>query len=844
SSFTESILLKDNRKFSADVTRRKSSSATREGSAEQSDESSIGSDKRRNKRYPITLHQLQIYQTLYLEEEEDFPTQRIAHQGPPFYISQAYRIFGSILVQDLALAVNKVCSAYKVLCTRFWRNEKIVDGDVEGLFDDVEWDHMEPSRYLRVVESEEYPELAVLKPQTVAKFIRKDTDALDRLERGFQVLLIREPDLPGRKAVNYIVLSVTSAINDEMSTCFIAKEIFSLYFECARYRVSNDSDFQIYSVVSSHSTKEEADDFIDVAYGMTQPPRQGHLFWKEVCVETVQDAIEGPERDDIEAQLRKTLVEVENLRTQVQSLSKRKTEMDNELGTLKEQRRQMEVESFESVESYTDLTTGEVIEISKNAKSALIRTVLGEEAVEDNISALLSKHDVAADIQRNIGHMRLEVFSQITEDQLSIYGLLAKDRRKILALSEYVRNRIKESLQEQAKVKYALERKIMKLQRELDMCASNLKVAQNSLDANDDMGIRLKVLLNPPSVEVRIPALGFEDGQTKSASEHTEEYGYHNLYGFQAVEVDVNVLKNIRRFRDRCRQTHKQRLLNLRKGGTHLAGGGGEFSDFSSTEESNPPSEAEDNGALHTPAIISSDSVCLAAFQVMLKHIMGADKFLLGVKTSFRRGGVLVGPLSDIMPLRVDMTKKGVTFNSLLVSAIKGLRELKKQGGAYPYPTAAKRLKLPETFPVQFEFITDRESQQWGYAGMEAGELSPKPNHMMKFDAGLGQPAGVERVWSVDERAGFDVKLVLVEVADGISGGIVYRKDRFDDEKIAKWVQKYQTTLEGIEVGSRDVSISSLISRYYSSVFLNKTEYESQASLNSLNSQASLNPLS
>ncbi|KAJ3106812.1 hypothetical protein HDU97_005519 [Phlyctochytrium planicorne] len=795
--------------------------------SDASEESLNDTDRRGSQKYPVTPHQLHVYQTLYLDEEElEGSSQNHPYNGPPFYVTQSYKVHTNLVIKDLSLAITKICSSYKVLCTRFWRNEKIVDADVEGLFDNSEWDQMDASRYLSVVATDEYPDLMASKPSTLAAFIRHHVDGLDRLEQPFHILLIREADLPGRKPTNVIVFVAATTVCDENSLAFVAKEILSLYFECARYRVANDSDFQIYSVIGSHTAKEEADDFVDFAYAVSNS-RPAHLFWRDICIETVQDMIEGNERDEIENKLRKMTVDVENLRTQVQSVSKRKNELDVELSALKEQRRQMEVEAYEGAETYKDLATGEVIEISKTAKSALIRTVLGEEAVTDNISALLAKHDCNEEIQRHIGHMTLEAFSQISEDQLTLYGMLTKDRRKILALSEYVRNRIKESLQEQTKVKYSLERKIMKLQRELDICNTNVKTSQNSLDANDDMCIRLKLLLNPPNVEVKMFALSFE-GQWKTEDPQKELYSLHNFYGFQPLDVDSNVLKNIRAFRDRCRQTHKQRLINLRKNSLHIASG--EFSEVSSTEESNSPSDTEDSAIQFAASAISSDSVCLAAFQVMLKHIMGADKYLLGVKTSIRKGGALVGPLSDVMPMRVDLAKKGITFNSLLVSVIKSLRELKKQGSSSPYIVTAKKQGLPERFPVQFEFVTDRESQQWKYAGVNPQEFLPR-QQIIPFDAGLEQPVPVEKLWSVDEQCGFDVKLVLIEESERISGGMVYRRDRFDEDKIAKWVGKYQTTLEGIEVGSRDVSISNLISRYYSIVFLNKSEDNLQSSI-------------
>ncbi|KAJ3114310.1 hypothetical protein HDU96_002275 [Phlyctochytrium bullatum] len=743
-------------------------------------------DDRKGLRYPITPHQLWIYQSLHLQDEDDNPMR--GYSGPPFTVCQAYRHIGHVVESDFALSVNRICSLYKVLTTRFWRNEKIVDGDIEGLLDEKDWDQVEPFVRLEVIEAEEYPALASLKPETLSRFLSSKISETNNLTNTFKVFLVREPSFAERKAVNYIVFLASTAVADEVSLTFVAKEIFTLYFRCLDSRQEYDSDLQVYSTIGSYGTKEEIDDFIDVAYGC-QNVRPTVSFWKDVCIETVQDILEGPERDDIESQLKKAILEVENLRAQVQNLSKRKVELESELETLKEQRRQMEVENYESVEKYTDPTTGEVIEISRSAKSALLKTVLGDETTADNISGLLAKHEVSKDIQKHLSHMSLEAFSQVTEDQLTLYGMLAKDRRKVLALSDYVRNRIKECLHEQSKIKFALERKIMKLQREFDLCTANLKTAQNSMDANDDMSIRLKLLLNPPSIEAKYPILGLDSSYSKYT-----QVAYDSRYGFQAIEIDSAILKNIRNFRDRCRQVHKQKRLHHRATAGYSIG---TESEMSSTEESNPPSEADEPRLSDFSSAVSADAVCLAAFQVMLKHIMGNDKYLLGVKMSLRKGGVLVGPLSDIMPLRVDLAKKGLTFNGLLVSVIKNLRDLKKHGGTCPYMVGAKRLELPDAFPMQFEFFTDKENQMWQYAGLNPSDILPKP--VLTSSEDPGKRSRVEKVWCVDEQAGFDVKLVLMEDAESISGGIIYRREKFDEDKVSKWASKYKTTLEGIE---------------------------------------------
>ncbi|KAJ3189647.1 hypothetical protein HK101_008811 [Irineochytrium annulatum] len=792
------------------------------------DDADSAENTRSGHKYPVTPHQLLIYTRVCpTADDDDSPAH--AHLPPlesnPYYVSQAYQLNCPVNADDLGMVLNKICFSYKVLGTRFWRNEKIVDGDVEGHFDQKPWDQMSLTENLDEIRAEEWPDLAVINSRTLSRFVRQRMSNVQGLDRPFMAMLIRDTPMYDSAAAvppSYLLLVASTAICDDVSLTFAAREVLGLYFECDQHRALGGTEFQLMSLIRSHMPKEEGDDFVDFAYGFTVN-RHAHLFWRGCCIETVQDVVEGPEREDLEAQVKKAQVEVEAFRAQVFSLSRRRQEVEAELNVYKDQRKQMDAESYEAIETYSDPVTGESVEISKAAKSALIRIVLGEEAVTDNVSALLAKHEVHQDIQRQIGNMTLETFSAISEEQLIIFGILTKDRRKLMALSEYVRNRVKESLQEQAKVKFSLERKIMKFQRELDSVAGQLKQAQNALDAQDDMGIRLRTILNPPSVEVKIPVLTLE-GQMEPDADTQRGIDYTEVYGYVGFEVDAAVSRNIRKFRDRCRQNHRQRLLKLRKGTgaiTTASSGhhsGNELSDFSSADERDDARSEADDGR-RTPSLLSSDAVCLSAFQVMLKHISGCDKFLIGVRESLRKNGVLVGPLSDVMPLRVDLTRKGVTFNSLLVSVIKSLRDLKRHGAGCPFESLAWKFECDARFPIQFEFVSDRETQQWKEAGLSVPDILARRRTDEYARGGSDVPAKVERLWAVNESDQFDIKLIVVEDGDDICGGMVYRRDKYDEEKVAKWVQKYHTTLEGIEVGTRDVSISSLISRFASIPF-------------------------
>ncbi|KAI8814461.1 hypothetical protein BJ742DRAFT_766281 [Cladochytrium replicatum] len=93
--------------------------------------------------------------------------------------------------------------------------------------------------------------------------------------------------------------------------------------------------------------------------------------------------------------------------------------------------------------------------------------------------------------------MSLDDGAELTEDQMEDCGLLTRDKRRIMALSDYLRNRIKESIQAQSKVNSTLKRKVLKGQGKLDASMTNLRAGNIALKANDGTTVKLNLILNP-----------------------------------------------------------------------------------------------------------------------------------------------------------------------------------------------------------------------------------------------------------------------------------------------------------------------------------------------------------
>lgn len=807
-------------------------------------------------KYPVTPHQLRVF-NIFRPTQEDLESSpavsqlTTAEKAQHFFI-QAYELGKRINLEVLSLIVNKVCSEYKVLCTQFWRNEKILDADVIGLFGKQPWTSIPLSKFLTTVYTDHLPRGG--SGGDIISFVARDwIQKAEQMDSVFRILALTETAAPPNYKQKLIVLASTS-VADEISCSFIMKQVFELYSECLCAGFSlNSQDRQLLQHIDGYVSKEEADDFIDFAYAL-KPSKKAYIHWKDTCIETVQDSIEGTERENIETQLRRLTIEVDAQRTQVASLTRRKAELELEEAEMKQHRVQIDLDSHGPVESYMDPVTCEVIEISKSAKAAIIRVVLGNEAVEDNVSALLAKHDISADVQRKLGtlNMTLETFSAISEDELVIMGLLTKDRRKIMALSEYVRNRVKESLQEQTKVKYALERKIQKIHRDLDSISTQLKNAQHSLDTDDDMCIRLKHILWPPTMETKlfpisitadsVTATATEPNSSESTSSHSSasirfsnssSEDLEDIWGFVPFEVNSDLVSNLRQFKESC----KMSLKNQKKSHTRKASSSSGFeSETSSADEMSRTSATGDKDQVdedkqpYRPRPISSEAVCLAAFAVLLKHVSGQEKFLVGYRADYRRSGVLVGPLTDLVPVKVDLSIKGVTFNAIVNTLARGIRDAQKQALNEPYAAVADRHQLPARFPVEFYYLNQKETETWLRMGMSMKDvisMAAQTNSIEESEAALS----VKRLFSVNEPSGVDIRLILAEEEDSIVGGIQFRRSKFDEEKVSKWASKYLTTLDGVEYGARKLVISNMISRYYSSVFLNKTESSASLSL-------------
>ncbi|TPX75587.1 hypothetical protein CcCBS67573_g03129 [Chytriomyces confervae] len=784
------------------------------------------SDNRKMDQYPPTPHQLAIFNKVCPDVDDAHPkptspTVPVVMKSKLHYTTQCFKLSNGAMKEDLLCrTINKIASIYKILTTSFYKNERILDADVEAHIDDK----TPASSYGLDKFTLQHHTTAIITSETVSKYLKQWMSGLveGRLDPVFQAFLFTSEQTSDA----LIAFAFSNSIADTHSCIFVTNEIFHLYFEA----LQRENILAANKTIDTYKPKEH-DNFADFAYNLPAASRNTLSVWKHVCIETIQETIEGPERSQLETQRKHLLHECHVFKGQVSTLTQRKAELEIELTTLRFQRRQMDVDNHGPVEVHVDPVTQQVTEVSKAARTAMRRLVLGDDAEQDCVAGFLSKHDCSDDIQYKIGKMSMEEFSALLDDDLVVMGLLSKDRRKVMALSEYVRNRVKESMQEQTKIKFALERKILKQQREYDMVASNLKAAQNSLDISDDMAIRLGHILNPPSHETRLLPISIEG---KKAAE-TPFASHQDAWGYFPFEIDAAVVKTVRSFKELCKA--HERHMRQTKSKAELD---------HDTDDMASSGDDDDNFADIKPQ--NSKVCCLAAYAVMLKHIAGCEKFLIGCVESFRKNGVLVGPLSDVIPVKFDFAGNETSFNAVLSQVNKALRNCSRFIAESPFSETAKTLNLESEFPIQFQYFSEKETVACRHVGMSTRDLLS----MKVFSAHESKPEStivdIERLWTVDEQSHTcEFKLVLVEDADEIVGAIHYRKDFYDDDKVQKWVAKFITTLEGLEYSPKKLSISNLISRYYSSVLLHAKgedgieKRESKRSLASISNLAGSN---
>ena len=712
-----------------------------------------------------------IYNKVVPHPEEKHPKQ-IPHHIHEAFILNEPRVKIEIL-HDIA---NRLVDEFEVLRTILSRNDKILDADVQG--------RIEPTNKLNARISNIICKLTSGKD--IITFldlftIMKEWCVGKLFDSTFNILYMegKKNSIDGEK-ISFIVITGSSALFDQDSISCISKYIIQLY--------SHHGTTPTPKISPTHFST-----FLKSIQGTDKISSEHHNstskalnFWREQCIENVDNKINPNEEESMLKKLEKLEKESDKLSTQINILKTKKTTQEKSLGVIRSERMELEKQHNSPQTGFFDPVTNEMVYIPSDTRHAVLTIVFGEEEAEagksgeEKLQIFLRKHQASPDcimaINREVH--TVEEFCAIAPGRFSY--LPNDDKQKILLLAEIVRNRLKEALHDQKSFVFKLERRISKGERELKESLSQLQTAQVKFDINDDLRIKLKTTLNPPDITNKLEPIALE----KHA--FVLEEGMYEMYDYVPLDVSKEVVDKLRNFQD---------YLSSLEGKTEL-------------EKNNCFRHEKIKGKTRQTANVMA--VCLAAFAVILKHIKGQEKFLIGVKQDYRDETSL-GPFSDTMPVKIDLSSKELTLNSLVAGLWSVIQEGRENVVNAPSTYVNEKVGFQEP-SIIFEFITEKQYRDMSTFGINDDDL------LQKREAADGE-GKFQRLWMIDEREKFDLKLKIIDTGDELKCCFQFKMGKYELTKVSKWVDKFDGALWQIEYGTKKLLINSMISRLYNAVW-------------------------
>ncbi|KAI9349588.1 hypothetical protein BDR26DRAFT_630399 [Obelidium mucronatum] len=278
----------------------------------------------------------------------------------------------------------------------------------------------------------------------------------------------------------WFTLSFSAVLMDQLSATFISNEIIRLYTNGVTKVDWDTLPLENYESKEVTPFPEFARAYASDANAVDNNNEAAAfpLFWSQIFVDGTDPPLSFEKYDRISFEKQRTLFlsDLEKQASEISALETRKKTQDSQLMFLRKQR--LDIDSYSpQVETVLDPVTKQEIQITKAAKAAILFEIFGEEdvAVDENVEGLLKRHEISAEVQSKLGGTTIGDVSAIDNDSLIAIGLLGKDRRKLLALSEMLKSKVSEGLFAQDKVKSSIERKIMRLQRESDDLGEKLR---------------------------------------------------------------------------------------------------------------------------------------------------------------------------------------------------------------------------------------------------------------------------------------------------------------------------------------------------------------------------------
>jgi len=861
--------------------------------------------------YPITSYQLGLYN--WIDSMDTSKRKRNSY----YYTVQCYQINKSLNPNIMKRVINNICDKYAVLKTRFYRNNKIIDANTEAIIDEEIFynkvignfnnikDYNADYSYFKEVRLRDYPKLVTLSESSIQQFIENWINSVPIFENQFKTFMFGcglgkdwtsfrsnsfgfgdsftessnsiedialsddnnhyiDPDDNMPKTFIAIVGSVMIA--DEISLNAIFNEIITLY-SLEEMKYDNNSSIKgLNNKELIFEFKSKEDNFCFINYAQEQKENIDKTkvsiekiksFWKKQCTEISNDILLQKEKENMIEQLKKCKENLIEKKEKYNKLEKKKAEYEILIEKLTNDRIQLEINNG-SVATVIDPVNGEKLEISNEVKLIILKAITGSETTL-TIEPFLIKHEVSEHVRKCIraSVLKIEEFASLSDKDLEIFQLATSEKRKITALIDYVRNRIRECIQDQSKVKISIERHLSKAQREYDRCNRDYKKYEKIIEKITNDIIKINSILHPPLKITHIPVMQLQGVRQKSVDKN--DWGEYNLYySFMPLHLESDQNQYFQQFFDdwknkyykeycveRClrkkMEREKNELVNIED--VPLVE---PDNDYLSEDDIYSSSENIVNSFYNN--MPSTEAICLAIFSVLLRHISGIEKFILGIHQSQRRiyqaGDCIIGPLSNIIPIKIDLSQKGITFYNLFADLIFSIKKSRKINADHSYTQLFDFPDLPEELPIQFEFISKEECELWRKMGLKMEDLFSGINRNkgwtkndISFSTSSSQSSSlssneelsenidqenlkyypkIKQLWSSNASNTFIFKLIMVEWDDDtIEGGILYSRNHFDEDQISKWIGKFETLIENIELGKPKVTVANLISRLY-----------------------------
>lgn len=806
------------------------------------------------KRYPVTAEQMFFFTQLKPAKGE------VPRNFPNTCNLFNLRVFEcdaqNFEVGRLELAAKTLLSHHPILNTSFYRNEMILDADVEGFLvgnesmasrETVDLFTINNNLIRNNVDNRRQPHDDAI---FALHHLPGGTNSKDSVTLACEQLNSSLSISPFRIFIaqcngkTILVFAFFRGVADSVTATWASLNVLNLLFRGSRLeegvtqpQPTTPKPAPSFTLDGNSSTKgpqQPRSNFYDCSFrhatmveAKPQLLKNATSFMDRQFIEIDHGSMEVTERTAMRAALSRLHAIEETLTAQKELQSAKCSGLSMKLQKCREQRLALDTttlqhdhdEKKEATWLWIDSITGEALEISQKMKKSVLDSLDVNSSAVNPLEGLLVKHSVSSEnIAKMLDALSFESLLQLTDvREIEKREVHKKDARKILALADLIRNRLKDQVEEQSKFKYTLERRIQRLTRELDQMNMNLDVIREKMNTNELETIKISCRLNPPIIKLVVPCANVvtvpQPNRTKKLCNAT------SAYGFSPIRLDLDLINELKLVDDHWNLHHQ-------------------------ISASQPASSTTPKSAAQEFDRNPLELICLSAYTVLLKHICGMDRFVIGYKTPsshFRSINnhqqhidnlpIPIGPFSSIVPLKVDVTKSNLTINDLYAGHVSQLDLLSKWSHLIPFekflaeipnraessPLCGKDLNLS----IQMEFFGAANLENWTQRmGLPISYLladsaiQPWPLETDNFKASHG----FELVdASVDE---FDLKLVLMELPNGeLAGGLVYRKEVVSEARIQKWNSRLMSVFNNIRYGSGKISVSSLIGRFYQSIW-------------------------